>query len=60
MITIRKAITVDAFELKKLHIKTYQISYRNYIPDDYLDNLQITKENVDKNKNLRIFAEIFI
>ncbi|MBR5154448.1 MAG: GNAT family N-acetyltransferase [Alphaproteobacteria bacterium] len=48
MIIIRKAIPVDALELKKLHVKTYQISYRNYMPDDYLDNLQITKENVDK------------
>ena len=47
---VRKATPDDAKQIKILHTKTYKISYRNFIPDDYLDNLEITEEKIQKLK----------
>ena len=47
---VRKATPDDAKQIKMLHTKTYKISYRNFIPDDYLDNLSATEEKIQKLK----------
>ncbi len=47
---IRKATPSDAKQIKMLHNQTYKISYRNFIPDDYLDNLNATEEKIEKVK----------
>ena len=39
---IRKAIPDDALAIKIIHNKTYQTSYRGYVPNEYLDDLIIT------------------
>ena len=33
---IRKALPSDALGIKKVHVAAYQVSYRGYLPDDYL------------------------
>ena len=38
---IRKAIPDDALAIKTIHNKTYQTSYRGYVPNEYLDDLII-------------------
>ena len=47
---VRKATPDDAKQIKMLHTKTYKISYRNFIPDDYLDNLSATEQKIQKLK----------
>ena len=43
---IRLATPTDAYDIKKIHIETYQKSYRGYIPDDYLDCMSLDDETV--------------
>lgn len=41
---IRRAVPDDALAIKNIHNKTYQVSYREYLPNEYLDNLIITDD----------------
>ena len=47
---IRKAELKDVEEIVKLHITTWKISYRGYIPDEILDSewLNFSQKRVDK------------
>ena len=45
---IRPATPDDAYNLKKIHTETYQKSYRGYLPDEYLDNLTIDDEVIER------------
>ena len=49
-IAIRRAAPEDAAAIKKIHKETYQTSYRGYIPDEYLDNIPLNAEVIEKTK----------
>ena len=57
---IRKATPDDAKQIKMLHTKTYKISYRNFIPDDYLDSLETTEEKIEKLKTHILESTYFV
>ena len=42
-IKVRKAELLDALDLAKIHVETWQCAYRGQVPDDYLDGLSIEK-----------------
>jgi len=43
MISIRKAITSDAAAIAKVHVESWQVTYRGHIPDEILDNLSVNE-----------------
>lgn len=49
-IVIRRAIPDDAPAIKKIHKETYQTSYRGYIPDEYLDNIPLNAEVIERTR----------
>ena len=50
-ITIRRACPEDALIIKKIHVATYQKSYRGYVPDEYLDNMSLNADIIERTKN---------
>ena len=59
-ITIRKATPDDAYDIKKVHIETYKESYRGYIPDEYLNHLQLDDEVVERTKKYLATCECWV
>jgi ribosomal protein S18 acetylase RimI-like enzyme len=43
---IRIAVLADVPDIARLHVKTWQIAYRGYMPDAYLDALEPAKRAV--------------
>lgn len=57
---IRKAKPNDALKIKQIHNKAYQISYRGYLPDAYLDNLSVQEDDILKMQNYLQTAECYV
>lgn len=57
---IRKALPSDALGIKKVHVAAYQVSYRGYLPDDYLDSKIVDQEVVEKTAKYLETAECYI
>lgn len=51
MVIIRKAEPKDAREIKQVHVSAYQKNYRGFLPDDYLDNMKIDNDIIDRTQN---------
>lgn len=49
-INIHRATPDDAVAIKKIHVETYQTSYRGYIPDEYLDNIPLDNNVIERTK----------
>lgn len=49
-LNIRRATPDDAYDVKKIHVETYQKSYRKYLPDEYLDNMPFNNEVIERTK----------
>lgn len=45
---IRQATPLDAEGIKYVHVQAYQISYRGYIPDSYLDSLTVDEDVIKR------------
>lgn len=50
-ITCRQATEKDAALLAQIHVETWKHSYRNYVPQEVLDDRKVTKERLEKMKN---------
>lgn len=48
---IRKAIPSDAKDIKSAHYHAYQVCYRGYLPDDYLDTMPFDATVIERTKN---------
>lgn len=57
---IRRAKPNDALKIKQIHNKAYQISYRGYLPDAYLDNLSVQEDDILKMQNHLQTAECYV
>lgn len=57
---IRKATPDDASAIKNIHNKTYQISYRGYIPNEYLDRLVITDDILQRTRKMLSHTECYV
>lgn len=51
MVIIRKAEPKDAKEIKQVHVSAYQKNYRGFLPDDFLDNLKLDDEVIERTQN---------
>ena len=49
-LNIRPAKPEDAYEIKKIHVETYQKSYRGFVPDEYLDKMLIDDTVIERTK----------
>ncbi|MBQ7660047.1 MAG: GNAT family N-acetyltransferase [Alphaproteobacteria bacterium] len=49
-LNIRRANSDDAYDIKKIHIETYQKSYKSYLPDEYLDHMPFDDEVIERTK----------
>lgn len=53
---IREAIITDAFGIAKVHVDSWRTTYKNIVPDIYLNNLsyerreQLWNDNISKDK----------
>lgn len=50
-ITCCQATEKDAALLAQIHVETWKHSYRNYVPQEVLDDRKVTKERLEKMKN---------
>ncbi|MFR3313432.1 MAG: GNAT family N-acetyltransferase [Alphaproteobacteria bacterium] len=57
---IRKAIPDDALAIKTIHNKTYQTSYRGYVPNEYLDDLIITDDILQRTQKILSHTECYV
>lgn len=57
---IRKAKPDDALAIKRIHHKTYQVSYLGYVPDEYLDNLSITDDVLQRTQKMLSHMECYV
>lgn len=57
---IHRAKSEDAAAIKKIHIETYQTSYRGYIPDEYLDNMLLDDEVIKRTKEYLNTTECWV
>lgn len=57
---IRKAQLEDAMAIEEVHSRAYKISYRGYLPDDFLDNLSIDEEALKKTQNFLKTSEGYV
>lgn len=57
---IRRAVPADALAIKNVHYKTYQVSYRGYVPNEYLDNLIITDDLLQKTQKMLSHTECYV
>ena len=48
---IRKAIPNDARDIKSAHYHAYQVCYRGYLPDDFLDNMPFDEAVIERTAN---------
>lgn len=57
---IRKALPSDALGIKKVHVAAYQVSYRGYLPDDYLGAKTVNDEMVERTSRYLETAECYV
>ena len=57
---IRPATPDDAYAIKKIHVETYKKSYRGYIPDEYLDNMTLSDELIERTKKYLATTECLL
>ncbi len=48
---IRKATPTDARDIKSVHYHAYQVCYRGYLPDDFLDNMPFDEAVIERTAN---------
>jgi len=51
MIKIRQATPEDAKDIKSAHYHAYQVSYRGYLPDDFLDKMPFDEAVIERTAN---------
>ena len=59
-IKICRATPNDAYDVKKIHVETYQESYRGYVPDEYLDNMALDDDVIERTKKYLETAECWL
>lgn len=59
-IFIRRAIPKDALAIKQIHNKAYQISYKGFLPDEFLDSLHIDDDIINRTQKYLTQAECYI
>ena len=59
-LSVRPATPDDALSIKRIHTNAYKHSYRGFLPDEYLDSLEITDEKVEKTRQYLTQAECSI
>lgn len=57
---IRKATPKDAAEIKKAHYDAYQVSYRGYLPDDFLNRMPFNEELIERTANATKEREYYV
>lgn len=57
---IRKALPTDALGITKVHVSAYKVSYRGYLPDDYLDTKTLNDKIVEKTACYLETAECYV
>lgn len=57
---IRLATADDAYNIKKIHVETYQKSYRGYVPDEYLDSLSLDDEVIERTRKYLEITECWL
>ena len=57
---IRKALPTDALGITKVHVSAYKVSYRGYLPDDYLDTKTLNDKTVEKTAYYLETAECYV
>ena len=50
---IRKATVIDAHDIARIHVNTWQEAYRGIVPQSHLDSLSIEKRQDNWNRILR-------
>ncbi|MBR6411992.1 MAG: GNAT family N-acetyltransferase [Alphaproteobacteria bacterium] len=48
---IRRGTPLDAKEIKSAHYHAYQVSYRGYLPDDFLDHMPFDENVINRTEN---------
>lgn len=59
-IKIRKANLKDAKDIESAHYHAYQINYRGYVPDDFLDSLVFDDAAIQRMANYIKKDEFFV
>ncbi len=59
-ISIRKAVPDDALAIKEVHNAAYQISYRGYLPDEFLDTLTIDDNIIKRTQKYLTQTECYV
>lgn len=49
---IRPANVADAGAIARVHVRSWQVAYRGDVPDDYLEDLDVSERGVVWHKNL--------
>ena len=57
---IRQAKLEDVLAIEEVHSRAYKISYRGYLPDDFLDNLSINEDALKKVRNFLKSGEGYV
>lgn len=59
-IIIRQATPNDARAIKQIHNAAYQISFRGYLPDEYLDTLTIDENIIQRTQKYLTQTECYV
>ncbi len=59
-IIIRQANSNDALAIKQVHNTAYQISYRGYLPDEFLDTLTINEDIIQRTQKYLTQTECYV
>lgn len=59
-ISIRKAIPEDALAIKQIHIAAYKVSYKGFLPDEFLASLAIDDDLINRTQQYLTKAECYI
>jgi len=59
-IYIRRATPEDAYNIKKIHVETYKKSYRGIVPNEYLNNMPLDDDVIERTKKYLETAECWL
>lgn len=59
-ISIRKAVPDDALAIKQIHNTAYKVSYRGYLPDEFLDSLTIDDDTIKRTQKYLTQTECYV
>lgn len=59
-VTIRHAVAADAAAIKRVHIKTYCLSYKGFLPDNVLDALVMDRDVIERTRRYLEKTECFV